>query len=598
MWGRYELVRDIGSGGMGTLYEALDKRVSKTVAIKFLSPMLLSDETIMKRFEREAHALGRIRHDHVCDVSDYGITDEGVPFIVMELLEGESLGDVIARDRRLPIRRAIHIMIEVLSALSAVHGIGIVHRDLKPDNIFLVLTALGETRAKIIDFGIAKYLDATSPMTTEGTAIGTPYYMSPEQVGGQSQKIDHRTDVWAVGVILYESIVGAVPFSGDNPQELFVNILINDPPSMREAAPSLPPAVERAIMRALEKEVDDRYEDAADFAAVLMDLEATRLSDADWATDTTPSKPPSFAVRALEQEASLQSAPIEDASENSGDVDPFSETGHSEPKIDLEGGDASRERVPLHQLSTMRDGFDESDRASSGRELPASGDESPLRQWRTPLLTILAMALIGGGGGAVWYLVSTQSPSTDTQVAEPDLVPLADVTPAEPVPHESAAPDEDVESPPAKTVDVWINTTPREAELFLDGEQIENPFVGHLPFATEPRTLEARYDGYRSVIQHLSLEEEQHVRIELKRGRGVDDRRHSKADSSGVVSSVRRPAKRTEEASSKAPSEESPPRSDNETSGRPTEPAPEPAEPAEVSDREARRNELKRVGLP
>ena len=145
--GRYEIVRSLDSGAMGSLYEALDKRVSKRVAIKFLSRTLVSDETVTKRFEREARALGQINHDHVCDVSDYGVTDDGTPYIVMDLLDGEPLSEMLKREGRLSPQRAIEIMLQVLAALSAAHELKIIHRDLKPGNIFMDRGSMGETRA-------------------------------------------------------------------------------------------------------------------------------------------------------------------------------------------------------------------------------------------------------------------------------------------------------------------------------------------------------------------------------------------------------------------------------------------------------------------
>jgi serine/threonine-protein kinase len=289
---RYEIVRPIGAGAMGSLCEALDRRVSKRVAIKFLSPRLVSNPTVTKRFEREAHALGQIRHDHVCGVSDYGVTADGSPFIVMDLLEGEPLSDVLDREERLPPRHAIEVVVQVLSALSEVHGRRIVHRDLKPANIFMARGSLGDTRVKLIDFGIAKFLDASSTQTKEGTSIGTPLYMSPEQISGKVKETDVRTDLWAVGIILYECLSGASPFRATNPNELAIDILINEPLPLRERDPSLPPALEAVIGKALSKDPDQRFQDASDFAAALMDVEAKSL--ATWPGDTTPSSPPVF----------------------------------------------------------------------------------------------------------------------------------------------------------------------------------------------------------------------------------------------------------------------------------------------------------------
>jgi serine/threonine-protein kinase len=272
--GRYTVLRPMGSGAMGALYEVLDTRVSRHVAIKFLSPRFASDEAVRERFSREAHALGRIRHDHVCGVSDHGITDDGVPFIVMELLDGEPLSAVLDREGPLSPERAIRIMLEVLAALGAAHALGIVHRDLKPHNIFMTRGSLGDTRAKLIDFGIAKFLDEDATMTQEGTTIGSPVYMSPEQVNGETKRIDHRADIWAVGVILYECLAGVPPFSGGSLHELFASILLKPPRPLLEVAPSLPPALEPVVLKALRKDIAERYADVTELAAALRAVEA------------------------------------------------------------------------------------------------------------------------------------------------------------------------------------------------------------------------------------------------------------------------------------------------------------------------------------
>lgn len=598
--GRYELEHDIGAGGMGSLYKALDKRVSKRVAIKFLSPALVSDKTVMKRFEREAHALGRIRHDHVCYVSDYGVTDENIPFIVMELLEGLPLADVLDRENRLPPRRAINIMIEVLSALGAVHQLGIIHRDLKPDNIFMVRTSLGKPRAKLIDFGIAKFLDATSPMTTEGATIGTPFYMSPEQVSGHSKKIDQRTDIWAVGVILYECLVGAPPFKGGSPAELFANILFNAPPPMRELNPALPLSLEKAILKSLEKKSELRYQDTADFAAALADLEGEYEGDPVKGSDITANDPAFFDSVTRQAPSTAPSGPITDGSASPTDIDPFSETGASAPTIERESI-AGIDVPPSSDFpSTLRDEAEETAIPAQAVESIDSQRPTSTLSWRLLLIVIVGLAAIGGGAGAAIHLFSARSELADSPNTAPEPAPRADDRPLEPEQTNLADQIDDVEGTPEKTVGVQIRTTPSDAEVYLDGKGIANPFDGNLPFATEPRSLEARLAGYRTVIQDLSLRDEQQVRIELREGRGIDDRRRKSSNRSKTGNAKRRPIKRTDPAVAEGSSQPSSPGAQAEPRSQPTDPAPAPAkvaEPVEDPERAARRGELKNVGL-
>jgi serine/threonine-protein kinase len=262
---------------MRSLFEVLDRAVGKRVAIEFLLPHLVSTPTAERRFEHEARVLSQIDHDHVCRVFDYGITDEHDPFIVMELLQGEPLSDLLKREERLSPRRAIEVVVQLLSALGEVHARRIVHRSIKPANIFLARGSLGDSRVKLINFGNAKFLDISSTETTEWTASGSPLYMSPEQVAGNGREADVRTDLWAVGVILYECVAGVPPFRTWRANELLTDILFNEPIPLREIAPSLALELEAVIHKALSKEPDKRFQDAFDFAAALMDIEARCL---------------------------------------------------------------------------------------------------------------------------------------------------------------------------------------------------------------------------------------------------------------------------------------------------------------------------------
>ena len=351
--GRYEIVHSLDSGAMGSLYEALDKRVSKRVAIKFLSRALVSDETVTKRFEREARALGQINHDHVCDVSDYGVTDDGTPYIVMDLLDGEPLSELLEREKRLSPQPAIGIILQVLAALSAAHELNIIHRDLKPANIFMDRGSMGETRAKLIDFGIAKHLDASFTVTEEGTSLGTPLYMSPEQAGGIQEDIGPRSDLWAVGVILYECLTASTPFDGHNLRELLANILLNEPTPLRDHDASLPPALEAVINKSFEKRPEDRFTDVEELAAALMDVQAKYFGDASRVSDTAPSIPPAFGSetrkRISAEQGDVPAKPTVDpmAETDASPVTGGDDAGLSEEEVDWLGARTKRNVVVL-----------------------------------------------------------------------------------------------------------------------------------------------------------------------------------------------------------------------------------------------------------
>lgn len=266
---RYEVVRQLGSGGMGSVYEAFDRHIEKRVAIKFLDPMLTDNKEFVKRFKREAVAAAGLHHENICGVTDHGVTDDNVPFLVMEYLEGEALTELFNRSGHIEPHVAVEIMLQVLEALGVVHESGIVHRDLKPDNIFLTRTARGKLRPKLIDFGIAKLSDATGTKTAFGRVMGTVYYMSPEQAEGAVDQIDHRTDLWSIGVILYEALTGKLPFTGDTLREVMGGILFKHPPTPTTLAPGVPPALSAVIEKSMAKEKDARFTDAFTFAAAL-----------------------------------------------------------------------------------------------------------------------------------------------------------------------------------------------------------------------------------------------------------------------------------------------------------------------------------------
>lgn len=269
--GKYEVVRLLGRGGMGIVVEALHRKLDQRFAIKLLLPEALSRQDAVARFEREARASARLRSPYAVRVHDVDndAARGGLPFIVMEYLEGHDLAKELRERGTLPVPEAVDIALQVCLAMSEAHARGIVHRDLKPGNLFLTRQD-GRRVVKVMDFGISKLVldPAEADLTTTETALGTPNYMAPEQVVS-SKTTDYRVDIWAIGVILYRVLTGTFPFSGDGPTGLAVAIATQRPTPILERKADLPPALADAIMTALSRDRERRPADAFAFAKML-----------------------------------------------------------------------------------------------------------------------------------------------------------------------------------------------------------------------------------------------------------------------------------------------------------------------------------------
>jgi serine/threonine-protein kinase len=269
--GKYRIVRLIGEGGMGAVFEGENVRINRRVAIKVLHGAALSNAETVQRFEREAQAAGRIGSDHILEILDLGVLADGERYMVMEFLAGQTLTQRILQHGRLTPRQITPLMRQALVGLGAAHAAGIIHRDLKPDNLFVLNERSGiRDYVKIIDFGISKFnaLGGDMSMTRTGAVMGTPYYMSPEQAKG-SGKVDARSDLYAIGVILYEAVAGQVPFLADTFNELMFKIVLSDPKPLLEVVPDLDPRFAAIVSKAMARDADQRYGSAAEMIEAL-----------------------------------------------------------------------------------------------------------------------------------------------------------------------------------------------------------------------------------------------------------------------------------------------------------------------------------------
>jgi serine/threonine protein kinase len=267
--GKYRIERVIGDGGMGIVVVATDTALRRRVAVKVLRPDRGDSSPAAQRFLREARASAAIESEHVARVFEVGETDNGAPYLVMEYLRGRTLADLIAEREQLPIEHVIDLVVQTAEGLAAAHARGIVHRDVKPANVFLARLPDRREVVKVLDFGISKTVLTLSPkLTAKGQLMGTPFYMSPEQLLSASD-VDQRTDIWSLGVIVHELLTGHRPFTGETLTELIAAILEDEPPAARAARSDVPEQLDALIGRCLAKDPTQRPADLGEFVEAL-----------------------------------------------------------------------------------------------------------------------------------------------------------------------------------------------------------------------------------------------------------------------------------------------------------------------------------------
>jgi serine/threonine protein kinase/lipoprotein NlpI len=276
--GRFQIVKKIGQGGMGAVFKAIHTRMGRACAIKILLPMSSDSDSTSERFKREAQMASRIDNQHAVTIYDFGETETGMLYLAMEYIDGKPLGHLLTNERPLATERIVHITSQIAAALGAAHSIGIVHRDLKPDNIMITRKGDDADYVKVLDFGIAKPVDEDEMenLTKTGFVLGTPFYMSPEQISGD--KLDARSDVYSLALIVYEMFSGRLPFEGDNSQAIMIKRLVTEPTPLRDFVPTMSPEVERAVMSGLERDRNLRAASVEMFATQLKNaLVATQM---------------------------------------------------------------------------------------------------------------------------------------------------------------------------------------------------------------------------------------------------------------------------------------------------------------------------------
>jgi eukaryotic-like serine/threonine-protein kinase len=482
-FGNFQVVRLLGEGGFGEVYEAEDPFLQRRAAVKVLHAGMGQDPELVRRFLNEARAASAIRHPNIIDVFDAGVTSDGEPYILMEFLDGDSLQKIIAQQGRLDLVTAQEVARQAASALSAAHAAGIVHRDLKPENLFLVpdaAAALGFT-VKVLDFGIAKVSqqgDRNSAVRTQaGLLMGSPAYMSPEQCRDSSD-VDHRTDIYSLAIIVYEMLAGVTPFSSKSATEMLVMQLSADPPPLRQHVPDLPDNIDRAIARALSKDREIRYSSVDYFVGALLGTypaTTTQGNASSAGPDDLPDRPRSTAVLGRGNTP----APVA--------VGPLSSRFGLTPAPVL----LSRPSVTTLSRAT----------GEAHRELSASDDDlASVRRKRWPLVAITATLV--GAAAAAWmlYLRPGHSPT-----------PGPAVQPAQAVVQAPAAPS---------MVKMLVRSSPAGAAV-VDSRQ--GTILGMTPLeksyaqSGDVVPLVIRLDGYKDKPVTVSLDGNSSTSVDLER---------------------------------------------------------------------------------
>ncbi len=497
--GRYRVQGVLGQGGMGLVYEAQHEVLGTRLALKLLRSEVWGDEEALARLKREAQAASAIGHENIVDVRDFGRLRDGSTYVVMELVEGDDLLKALRASGPMPWRRARAIARQIADALGAAHAAGIVHRDLKPENVILTARRGEPDFVKLVDFGIA-LVQGGAKITQAGRVVGTPEYMSPEQCAGVG--VDHRVDVYALGVLLYEMTTGSLPFSSPDLLELVRKHIQEAPRPPRELAPDLPPAFEALILRCLAKRPARRFQSMAEVAEALDALET-------------------------------------------GDVAP-------PPPEDLRGSEPPIARDPTRSGSRL------ASRPDGTTSVPA--EVAPAR--RSPMLVLGLVAAVGGALAGFAVVASSwgDEPAVEVAAEPPAHAPIADAPSAEPdapaapgsdAPGSDApgpdAPGSDAPGPDAldpgapAEVQLVIDTIPPGAAV-LEGEA----FLGNAPFqmvrpeGDERVTLTLRAEGYEDSTVSIGALSQPALRVELRPAPA--SRRGRASESTGAASGGHGPA--------------------------------------------------------
>lgn len=464
--GKYRLDRVLGRGGMGVVCAGWHLELDQPVALKFVHPQLTDRLDAVERFRREARATAKLRSEHVVRVLDVGTSSGGLPYLVMEYLDGRDLEAELEERTVLPIPEALHYLLQAIEAVAEAHAVGIVHRDLKPSNLFLANRPDGSRSVKVLDFGISKSaLGAGSnlSLTQTATLLGSPLYMSPEQMD-RPKEVDPRSDIWSIGAIAYTLLAGRAPFEAQTMPQLCKLLLHADPEPLRQLRPEIPEALDRAILRCLEKDRVRRWPSLAELAQVLVGfapasshINATRASRVLGSAE--------ISLRSLERSAVTAVTPPPDLLSVPGDGDPVAGSGAASRQATMPSGDVTAESgdavAGSGRMSAEAAGVAEGSGSVTAEKTQASwGQNATLasqqahRRRRTHQFVALAGGLLLATAGASFLWLGRGEPPKAASPAVPSAPPppVAAAAPPEPTPVVET-PSPAASSPAADAVD-------------------------------------------------------------------------------------------------------------------------------------------------
>lgn len=505
---RYKITRKLGEGGMGLVYEGQHLLIQRRVAIKMLHAQFATNVEVVERFRREAIAATSIRHPHIVEVIDMGTAPDGAAYMVLEFLDGRDWSDDIEKTGPQPLGKVVRIMRMICDGLQAAHDNRIVHRDLKAENVYLAKHGADRDYVKIVDFGISKMLDEAQEqeknhsLTKTGAAMGTPYSMAPEQMKG-AKDVDHRADIWALGIMFYRALTGYYPFDAETFPMLAVSVLTADPAPLSTYRSDLPPQIQPIVSRLLAKAKEQRFQSATELREALSPFETvttapvtvTHPSGMALAATITPATP-ATAV-GMPPTAPMPPTALAQATPTPALTSPIAPPAAITPAM-----------VPGYTTMPL---------GTSAVGAPPSAGRSGIALGAVGAIVLLALGVgvgtmvMGGGSNTTTTATLASPPASEGPAEAPGGASLEAEAPAS-VPT-SPLPT----SPIGPAVRVQITTEPADAELFLDGQPIPSPFDGDLPSGTELHRIEARATGYVTETREVSLAFPQRLRIELVR---------------------------------------------------------------------------------